>query len=107
MAVTKEIFGTTSDGRQIYKYYLTNSKGLKAGIINYGAILVNLFVPDKKGEVKDVVLGYDTLEPYFENDSFFGAVIGPNANTHMPLKGSIPTVSGFVISGVKTDLRIF
>lgn len=80
MAVTKEIFGTTSGGRQIYKYYLTNSKGLKAGIINYGAILVNLFVPDKKGEVKDVVLGYDTLEPYFENDSFFGAVIGPNAN---------------------------
>ncbi len=80
MAVTKEVFGMTKCGKQIYKYYISGSKGLKAGVINYGAVLVNLFVPDKNGEMADVVLGYDTLEPYFENGSCFGATIGPNAN---------------------------
>lgn len=80
MSVTKELFGTTKCGKQIYRYFISNSKGLKAGVINYGAILVNLFVPDKNGKIADVVLGYDTLEPYFENGSFFGATVGPNAN---------------------------
>lgn len=80
MSVTKELFGTTKCGKQIYRYFISNSKGLKAGVINYGAILVNLFVPDKNGEIADVVLGYDTLEPYFDNGSFFGATVGPNAN---------------------------
>lgn len=80
MAVTKELFGMTKCGKEIYRYYISNSKGMKAGVINYGAILVNLFVPDKEGKAVDVVLGYDTLEPYFENGSFFGATVGPNAN---------------------------
>ncbi len=75
-----ELFGKTATGEEIYRYWLENSKGMRAGIINYGAILVNLFVPDKDGNVADVVLGYDTLEPYLENGCFFGAVIGPNAN---------------------------
>lgn len=80
MITKKELFGTTKSGREIYRYWLENSKGMRAGIINYGAILVNLFVPDKDGNSADVVLGYDTLEPYFDNGCFFGAVIGPNAN---------------------------
>lgn len=80
MAVSREVFGTAKCGTQIYRYFISNSRGLKAGVINYGAILVNLFVPDKTGKAEDVVLGYDTLEPYFENGSFFGAVIGPSAN---------------------------
>ncbi len=78
--VKKEIFGKTKSGQEIYRYWLENEKGMRAGVINYGAILVNLFVPDKEGKVKDVVLGYDTLEPYFENGGFFGATVGPNAN---------------------------
>ena len=80
MSVKKEPFGKTREGVDIYRYWLENDRGMKAGIINYGAILVNLLVPDKDGNVEDVVLGYDTLEDYFENGCFFGAVIGPNAN---------------------------
>lgn len=91
MAVKKEIFGMTGDGRQINKYYISNDRGLKAGVINYGAILVNLFVPDKQGVAADVVLGYDTLEPYFTNGSFFGATVGPNANR---IGGAAFTLSG-------------
>lgn len=80
MAVVKEFFGKTKKGEEISRYYISNSKGMKAGVINYGAILVNLFVPDKAGKAGDIVLGFDTLEEYFENGSFFGATIGPNAN---------------------------
>lgn len=91
MAVVKETFGMTLDGRQINRYYISNDRGLKAGVINYGAILVNLFVPDKQGETADIVLGYDTLEPYFTNSSFFGATVGPNANR---IGGAAFTLSG-------------
>lgn len=98
MAVTKELFGTAKNGESIYRYYITNSKGMKAGIINYGAILVNLFVPDKNGKLDDVVLGYDTLEPYFENGSFLGATVGPNANR---IGGA-----AFTIDGVKYQLDV-
>ena len=62
MSVKKELFGKTREGVDIYRYWLENDRGMKAGIINYGAILVNLLVPDKDGNVEDVVLGYDTLE---------------------------------------------
>lgn len=80
MHMKKELFGKTKSGIEIYRYWLENTKGMRAGIINYGAVLVNLFVPDRNGNVADVVLGFDELEPYFDNGSFFGAVIGPNAN---------------------------
>lgn len=81
MAVSKTKFGTTKCcGKDIYKYEITNSKGMKACVINYGAILTELYVPDDKGEIKDVVLGFDKLEDYYENGSFFGATVGPSAN---------------------------
>lgn len=80
MGITKELFGKTKEGKEIYRYFISNTKGMRAGVINYGAILVNLFLPAKEGKETDVVLGYDSLEPYFVNDCFFGATIGPNAN---------------------------
>lgn len=80
MGVRKEKFGTTACGKDIYMYTLSNSKGMQAKIINYGAILVSLLVPDTNGHTEDVVLGFDRLEDYYGNGSFFGATIGPSAN---------------------------
>lgn len=80
MGVVKEKFGITKDGKDVYAYTLSNSNGMQARVINYGAILVNLFVPDKDGKLDDVVLGFDNLEGYYGNGSFFGATIGPSAN---------------------------
>ena len=60
----KELFGTTGEGREIFLYTLENKNGMKAQMIDYGAILVNLLVPDKDGKVQDVTLGYDKLEDY-------------------------------------------
>lgn len=80
MGVQKELFGSTKDGKEVYIYTLTNSRGMKARVMSYGAILVDLIVPDKNGHSADVVLGYDKLSDYFVNGCFFGSVIGPNAN---------------------------
>lgn len=80
MTVKKELFGATNDGKEVSLYTLHNVKGIKAQIMDYGAILVNLFIPDKNGKVDDVVLGFDHIEDYFVNGSFFGATIGPSAN---------------------------
>lgn len=80
MAVTTRKFGITREGEEITLYSLSNSNGMQADITDFGANIVNLYVPDKTGTVKDVVLGYDTLEGYFVNDCFFGATIGPSAN---------------------------
>lgn len=80
MAVEKSVFGKSPEGQEISLYTITNQNGMKAELTNLGAILVRLFVPDKEGKVADVVLGFDKVEDYYKNPSFFGAVIGPNAN---------------------------
>ena len=78
--MSKRLFGTTRKGEEVYAFTLTNSKGMTAEVINYGAILTKLCVPDKSGAVKDVVLGFDDVAGYEVNASFFGAVIAPSAN---------------------------
>ena len=80
MAVEKSVFGKSPEGQEIYLYAITNQNGMKAELTNLGAILVRLFVPDKNGKLADVVLGFDKAEDYYNNPSFFGAVIGPSAN---------------------------
>lgn len=75
----KELFGKVND-KEVYLYTLENSRGMKAVVCNYGALIIRVFAPDKNGVTADVALGYDTLEKYEENGCFFGAVIGPNAN---------------------------
>jgi aldose 1-epimerase len=73
-------FGTTAHGRATKLYVLENRQGLQAVITNYGAILVSLQVPDRRGNTADVVLGYDTLVGYEQDRFFFGGTIGRYAN---------------------------
>ena len=80
MGVTVESFGITNKGDKVSVYKLTNSKGLIAEVIDYGAILKSLYVPDRDGKLDDVVLGFDNIAAYQENPSFFGSTIGRNAN---------------------------
>ena len=54
MGVIKEKFGVTKDGREVYAYTLSNANGMSAKIIDYGAILVSLMVPDQNGVAEDV-----------------------------------------------------
>ena len=96
MSVNKESFGQTSDGRQVDLYTLANANGLRARIINYGAILVSLEVPDRNGNPADIVLGYDNLDEYLNRGGLFGAVVGRYANRIGGAK--------FVLDGVEYEL---
>ncbi|MBC8471219.1 MAG: galactose mutarotase [Planctomycetes bacterium] len=80
MGVKEKLFGQMPDGREVTLYELTNAKGLRAGIINYGAILVSLDVPDRDGKSADVALGFDDMDSYINRNPLFGAVVGRFAN---------------------------
>ncbi len=98
MAITTKNFGTAPDGTAVSLYTIKNDNGFAAAVTDFGAILVSLFVPDKDGQVTDVVLGFDSVEGYFKNGSFFGATIGPSANR-------IDNAC-FTIDGVKYQLAV-
>jgi len=75
----KKIFGMLRSGAQASLYTITNGS-ITAEISDYGATLVKLFVPDKAGKLADVVLGFDDPNEYTDSTTFFGAVVGRNAN---------------------------
>jgi aldose 1-epimerase len=78
--ITEKEFGTLSSGEKIYSYTLVNSNGMSAEIINYGASVVKLKVPDRNGKIEDVILGYDNLNGYVEGNSFLGGIVGRYGN---------------------------
>src|SRR5262249_45087894 len=79
-AVTKAIFGHTPDGRPVDLFTLTNKNGVEIRTIPYGAIIVSIRVPDRRGTFDDVVLGFDSFEGYLANTPHFGAVVGRYGN---------------------------
>jgi len=76
----KSIFGRMEDGTAIKLFTLKNAKGTRATIIEYGATLQGLWVPDKTGKFRDVVLGFDGLQGYLGQHPYFGGTIGRVAN---------------------------
>src|SRR5215472_11322700 len=78
--MTHKSFGKTPDGAEITLYTLTNASGMEVGIINYGAIVASIKVPDRAGKIGDVVLGFDTLEGYESDNPYFGAIVGRYGN---------------------------
>lgn len=80
MGISKKEFGVTKNGRETFLYTITNENGMQASVTNFGAILVQLWVPGADGKNRDVVLGYDSLADYEVNSCFFGSTIGRNAN---------------------------
>lgn len=86
------------DGRQVDLYTLTNAQGLSASFTNLGGVWVTMMVPDREGNLEDVVLGYDTVEKYLKNPPHFGAPIGRNANRIGQAK--------FTLNGVTYELAV-
>ncbi|MYB52613.1 MAG: galactose mutarotase [Acidobacteriia bacterium] len=68
------------DGQPVTLFTLTNASGANVGIIEYGGIVVSLNVPDRDGNLGDVVLGFDTLDAYVADTPYFGAITGRYAN---------------------------
>ncbi|MGW8317190.1 MAG: aldose epimerase family protein [Bacteroidales bacterium] len=80
MELEKQGFGTLPDGREIDRYTLRNNHGMEVDVINYGAIITAIRVPDKHNNPGDVVLGFDTLEGYLGDQPYLGAMIGRVCN---------------------------
>jgi len=78
--ITQAPFGQLPDGRAITQFTLTNAKGMVAKIIDYGGVITELHAPDRDGNFADVVLGFDTLEPYCTDSPYIGALIGRYGN---------------------------
>ena len=67
------------DGQGVRAVTLDNGR-IRARLITYGARLTELWVPDRTGEVADVVLGHETLEDYVASKAYFGATVGRYGN---------------------------
>jgi len=79
--ISEDNFKTEADGLPIGLYTLKNANGLVTQITNFGGKIVSLWVPDKNGDLADIVLGYNTSEAYFNpGKEYFGALIGRYGN---------------------------
>jgi len=76
----KKKFETEVNGKKTDLYVLTNTSGMEVCITNFGGRIVSVMVPDKDGNFKDVVLGFDSIQDYINVPSDFGAAIGRYAN---------------------------
>lgn len=76
----KTKFQTTLDGKATDLYTLTNTNGMEVAITNFGGRIVSILVPDKNGEMKDVLHGFDNVMDYKNIPNDFGASIGRYAN---------------------------
>jgi aldose 1-epimerase len=72
-------FGRAGD-TTVQIYTLTNIHGIEARIMTYGAALVSLKTPDRAGKLANIILGFDSLDPYTAGVPYFGATVGRYAN---------------------------
>jgi aldose 1-epimerase len=73
MSTTKKSFGFMPDGRETILITMKSNDGASVSITNYGAKLVSLMVPDKNGNINDIVLGYNSVGDYINGQRFFGS----------------------------------
>ena len=78
--VASQPFGKAPNGEPVTLHTLTNKNGMSVSIMDYGATVVRIIVPDRNGKMADVVLGFDKLSPYFHQTAYFGAVVGRYGN---------------------------
>ena len=64
MPISQRSFGVTGEGREVILYTLSNDDGMSVEVINYGGIIRAIEVPDRNGKLADIILVFDTLEPY-------------------------------------------
>ena len=78
--VKKSSFGKTKSGEEIFLFTCRNNNGLTLKMINLGAIVISLDVPDRDGNFANVNLGFDNLDEYLDGHPYFGSTIGRFGN---------------------------
>lgn len=100
MKIEVNNFGKAKDGSEIKGYTLINENGMRVTLLNLGAIIKDIIVPDKNGNPIDVVLGYDNAEGYYDNAEALGSFVGRNANR---IGGAKVTINGVTYELEKND----
>lgn len=82
------------DGWRIYQ--LKNKNGMEVHILNYGAKITKMITMDKYGEFENIVLGYEDIKDYKEDNNFLGSIVGPVAGrldgAHFEIDGEVYTL---------------
>ncbi len=107
MAWKKELLGTLENGAEVSKYILTNENGVSAAFTDLGGTWLEMTVPDRDGRMKDVLLGYDTVDGLLTKSGHLGEIVGRNANR---IGGAAFTLNGItyalvINSGSKNNLH--
>jgi aldose 1-epimerase len=96
-AISSQPWGVTADdGRAANLYTLTNAKGMRVRITNYGGVIVSIETPGRDGKLANVVQGFDSLADYtsadyIRNNGHYGSIIGRFANR---IRGATVTLDG-------------
>lgn len=80
MLIEKDFYGETKDGKEVYSFKITNSSGAYIELVSYGATLNKIVVPDKDGNLADVLVGFDTIEGQELCTDSQGRTVGRVAN---------------------------
>jgi aldose 1-epimerase len=80
LTITERPFGTTKDGQRVGEFTLANPAGVTVSILSWGGIIRTISVPDRRGKLADIALGFDSLPPYEERHPYFGTITGRFAN---------------------------
>ena len=80
MKVESTPFGQTEKGEKVTRFVCTNQNGCVLELIDYGAIVLQLRVPDRQGRIANVNLGFESLDGYLQRHPYFGATVGRFCN---------------------------
>ena len=75
LSVTEAPFGKLPSGEQTTLYTLTNANGVVVKLSNFGGTITSINIPDRAGKMGDIILGFNDVDGYLKNKSFFGSVI--------------------------------
>lgn len=100
MSVREMPFGKTSDGKEVTAYTMTNASGASCTVIDYGAAILSIRVPDADGVLTDIALGYRNAADYEACDSRMGALVGRSANR---IAGAAFSIDGTLFQLPKND----
>jgi len=78
-SIIKTAYGKV-DGQDVELYTLSNKNGLRLKVTNYGAIITELWTPDRNGKLEDIVGGFASVDEYVKKTPYFGAIVGRVAN---------------------------
>ena len=80
MIVSKRLFGKLADGSKVLEFRIANTKGMEVSLIEYGASVREIIVPDRHGYKKNVSLGFSNINDYVTDSPYFGCIAGRYAN---------------------------